>query len=592
MSWLDRLLSGGYATIQNAGTPLAPETTLNFVGVTVVDDPGNGRTTVTFSGGNPTMGGDVTGTASAAVVVAITGASGVVPVRAALQGDHTTLFPFSFKQSTLSLSSDANHTLSATEYETPGIKVTSSVSLTATRTMQLPSNTGAAFFVENATTGGQALTFKAATGAGITVPNGSFAIVYFDGTNYVSETSITVNGASVPAAGALTTGNVLQVSGASALTYAALNLAGGTSFVSGVLPKTNLDPSFTLQAGSDATVNANANSFVIMPTLTAARQVNLPASPADGNFVGVFITNGIAFPVTVSGNGHNINNGFDTPASTDALVNDGETRWYVYNSANTEWKLSTRRGSYVPPLYRSPNTRFSPTALYTFNGVITDSAGSARDLANLVGSTQYGWIEARANGLALNGSTAIRRTTRTSALDSVSSLSISFAFRPTVDGAAGRKWLLYYGNTAALAGTSANDETLYAVAWEQAATGAAVGYGTLTFAWETSAGTDEIAHFVTLIPTFRTTHITLVRTSAAHALLFVDGIQMEDINVGTLPSAIGGSPTQVLTVGGDGTPTTSANFFTGGIQGLQIIVGTELSVTQAFQVYARVAGPF
>jgi hypothetical protein len=45
-----------------------------------------------------------------------------------------------------------------------------------------------------------------------------------------------INGASVPASGALTTGNVLQVNGASSLTYGALNLAGGSNYVTGVLP--------------------------------------------------------------------------------------------------------------------------------------------------------------------------------------------------------------------------------------------------------------------------------------------------------------------------------------------------------------------
>jgi hypothetical protein len=54
-------------------------------------------------------------------------------------------------------------------------------------------------------------------------------------------TSITgINGATVPAAGALTTGNVLQVSGVSALSYGAVNLAGGAGYVSGVLPVANV----------------------------------------------------------------------------------------------------------------------------------------------------------------------------------------------------------------------------------------------------------------------------------------------------------------------------------------------------------------
>lgn len=51
-----------------------------------------------------------------------------------------------------------------------------------------------------------------------------------------------VHGATVPAAGSLATGNVLQVSGASALTYGAVNLAGGAGYVTGALPAGNIAP--------------------------------------------------------------------------------------------------------------------------------------------------------------------------------------------------------------------------------------------------------------------------------------------------------------------------------------------------------------
>jgi hypothetical protein len=55
-----------------------------------------------------------------------------------------------------------------------------------------------------------------------------------------ANTVVNIHGASVPIAGSLTTGNVLQVSGSSALTYAAVNLAGGANYVTGVLPTGNL----------------------------------------------------------------------------------------------------------------------------------------------------------------------------------------------------------------------------------------------------------------------------------------------------------------------------------------------------------------
>lgn len=48
-----------------------------------------------------------------------------------------------------------------------------------------------------------------------------------------------INGTSVPAGGALTTGNVLQVNGISSLSYGPLNLGGGTNYVTGTLPAGN-----------------------------------------------------------------------------------------------------------------------------------------------------------------------------------------------------------------------------------------------------------------------------------------------------------------------------------------------------------------
>lgn len=56
---------------------------------------------------------------------------------------------------------------------------------------------------------------------------------------YPGPTVARVNGATVPAAGALTTGNVLQVTGASSLGYGAVNLAGGANYVTGILPVAN-----------------------------------------------------------------------------------------------------------------------------------------------------------------------------------------------------------------------------------------------------------------------------------------------------------------------------------------------------------------
>jgi hypothetical protein len=51
---------------------------------------------------------------------------------------------------------------------------------------------------------------------------------------------ISINGATVPVGGSLTTGNVLQVTGGSSLSYAPVNLSGGGNYVIGTLPLANL----------------------------------------------------------------------------------------------------------------------------------------------------------------------------------------------------------------------------------------------------------------------------------------------------------------------------------------------------------------
>lgn len=86
------------------------------------------------------------------------------------------------------------------------------------------------------TTTGGVTGWAALPSSGITALTGD---VTASGSGSVAATVVKINGATVPAAGSLTTGNVLQVTGSSALSYAAINLAGGANFVTGTLPAGN-----------------------------------------------------------------------------------------------------------------------------------------------------------------------------------------------------------------------------------------------------------------------------------------------------------------------------------------------------------------
>lgn len=82
---------------------------------------------------------------------------------------------------------DANYTLNSNEWWQGNLVVPSSVTLTATRTVTLPVNPGQQYVIDQYSTGGQSVLFKASTGTGVTVANGQHGIaIHFDGTNYVA----------------------------------------------------------------------------------------------------------------------------------------------------------------------------------------------------------------------------------------------------------------------------------------------------------------------------------------------------------------------------------------------------------------------
>lgn len=98
----------------------------------------------------------------------------------------------------VSMTSDANYTLTALngtsdEARCAVLKITSTVSLTATRNVVCPV-VPKLYIVENATTGGQAIQIIGATGTGVTIPNGRTYRVRCDGTNVVLADGDSVNG--------------------------------------------------------------------------------------------------------------------------------------------------------------------------------------------------------------------------------------------------------------------------------------------------------------------------------------------------------------------------------------------------------------
>ena len=86
---------------------------------------------------------------------------------------------------------DANTTISLTDSNASQtarafvLNVTSSVSLTTTRELVVPT-VQKPYIIRNNTTGGQSITVKTSAGTGVTVPAGKYAFVYANGTDVVS----------------------------------------------------------------------------------------------------------------------------------------------------------------------------------------------------------------------------------------------------------------------------------------------------------------------------------------------------------------------------------------------------------------------
>jgi hypothetical protein len=156
------------------------------------------------------------------------------------------------------------------------LKVTSGVSLTATRTITIAPNTvSKVWIIENATTGSQSIIIKQGSGATITIATGTKAMVYTDGAGSTAAVfnaaptaatsgTVTSVAATVPSLLSVS-GSPITSSGTLAFTYSgtALPIANGgtgststayaslTTNVSGILPVAN--------GGTNGTASPTAN---------------------------------------------------------------------------------------------------------------------------------------------------------------------------------------------------------------------------------------------------------------------------------------------------------------------------------------------
>jgi hypothetical protein len=262
-----------------------------------------------------------------------------------------------FSLGTKQMAANADETFTMPDASADGVrslylKITSAVSLTATRTVTLAPNTvSKVWIIENATTGSQSITISQGSGATVTIATGTKAMIVTDGAGAGAAVTLanpTVSLASgvtgtLPVANGgtgattLTANNVILGNGTSAVNFVAPGTTGnvltsnGTTWTSAVLPAGGL--TYVVKTANYTTFDKEG---VLADTTGGAFTVTLPATPATGAQVVVadaganWGTNNL----TVGRNGSTIgglaeNLVCDITGASVQFVYDGST-WEVY----------------------------------------------------------------------------------------------------------------------------------------------------------------------------------------------------------------------------------------------------------------------
>jgi hypothetical protein len=231
---------------------------------------------------------------------------------------------------------------------------------------------------------------------------------------------VSINSATVPAAGALVTGNVLRVSGPSSLTYAAVNLAGGANHVTGVLPTSN-------QASQ--TVGGNLSGTTASATVTSINNSTVPAGGAlvAGNVLRVNGASALTYAAVNLAGGSNHVVGLLPEANQVDQTMGGD----VSGSTGTAQVIGIRNNSVPNPTGTNTVLNWSGTA---FSWAANESFNAGGDLA---GNASVQTV-IKANGVSLESNPVANKV-----LVSVSGTASTYA--QIVDG--------YVSNSAAIQGS-------------------------------------------------------------------------------------------------------------------------------------------
>jgi hypothetical protein len=299
------------------------------------------------------------------------------------------------------------------------LKITSAVSLTATRTVTLAPNTvSKVWIIENATTGGQSITIAQGSGGTVTIANGSKVMIATDGAgagaavinaNFTTTTGTvtsvggtgTVNGISlsgtVTSTGNLTLGGTLSNVSLTTQVTGTLPVANGgtgiTSFGTGIAAFLGTPSSANLAAAVTNETGSGALVFATSPTLVTPA-LGTPSSGTLTNATGLPIVNGTTGTLSVA------RGGTGQTSYTNGQLLIGNT------TGNTLAKATLTAGSGVS----ITNGTGSITIAATGSGGTVTSVGGT---GTVNGITLTGTVTSSGN-LTLGGTLAIAATQITS----------------------------------------------------------------------------------------------------------------------------------------------------------------------------------
>ena len=225
-----------------------------------------------------------------------------------------------------------------------------------------------------------ALDYFKTHGIGVTQLTGD--VLAGPGSGAQPATVLKIHGSSVPVGGALTIGNTLQVTGAAALSYGPLNLAGGSSYFTGALPVANLAHGTAAQllvtnAGGTAPAWVGLSQDASITDLGALTVTGLKGTSIPNLTTGFLYYNGATFSWDTLG-------GDLTPGATSGGI-----------QALT---VSGLKGTSIPTL---------ATGYLHYNGASfvwdTPSGGGGSVLVKTVDCTNAGTTHAQASTTAFDG---------------------------------------------------------------------------------------------------------------------------------------------------------------------------------------------